>query len=69
MRIGVERRLNLDGSKSVSEFLYSVKTIADELAIIDSPLSADDITLYVLNGLGPAGYGSTHPSSRALYYF
>jgi hypothetical protein len=28
-------------------------SIADELALIDAPLSADDITLYVLNGLGP----------------
>ncbi|KAL6350142.1 hypothetical protein AAG906_004080 [Vitis piasezkii] len=28
------------------------KTIADELALIDAPLSQDDITLYVLHGLG-----------------
>jgi hypothetical protein len=29
-----------------------VRTIVDELAMIDTPLSNDDITLYVLNGLG-----------------
>ena len=41
------------GTRTVTEFLYSVKAIVDELALIDAPLSADDITLYVLNGLGP----------------
>ena len=41
------------GTRTVTDFLYSVKSIADELALIDNPLSADDITLYVLNGLGP----------------
>jgi hypothetical protein len=41
------------GTRTVTEFLYSIKSIADELALIDAPLSADDITLYVLNGLGP----------------
>ena len=41
------------GTCTVTEFLYSIKSIADEFALIDAPLSADDITLYVLNGLGP----------------
>jgi len=41
------------GTRIVTEFLYSIKSIADELALIDAPLSADDITLYALNGLGP----------------
>jgi hypothetical protein len=41
------------GTRTVTEFLYSIKSIADELALIDAPLSADDITLYALNGLGP----------------
>jgi hypothetical protein len=27
--------------------------LADELAIIDHPVSDDDLTLYILNGLGP----------------
>jgi hypothetical protein len=29
-----------------------VRTTVDELAMIDTPLSNNDITLYVLNGLG-----------------
>jgi len=29
-----------------------VKTLADEIAIIDHSISDDDLTLYVLNGLG-----------------
>ncbi|CAA3030884.1 CCHC-type integrase [Olea europaea subsp. europaea] len=41
------------GSRTVSEFLHAVKVIADELSLIDAPVSEDDLTLYVLNGLGP----------------
>ncbi|XP_038973307.1 uncharacterized protein LOC103697397 isoform X2 [Phoenix dactylifera] len=40
------------GSSSVTEYLQLVKGLADELAAIDAPLSSDDLTLYVLNGLG-----------------
>ena len=40
-------------SRSVTEYLHTIKVIIDELAVIDSPISADDITLYALNGLGP----------------
>lgn len=40
------------GTYSIKKYLHSVKTIADELALIDAPLSQDDITLYVLHGLG-----------------
>ena len=29
-----------------------MKTLADEIAIIDHSISDDDLTLYVLNGLG-----------------
>ena len=29
-----------------------MKSLADEIAIIDHPISDDDLTLYVLNGLG-----------------
>ncbi|KAL3500134.1 hypothetical protein ACH5RR_039227 [Cinchona calisaya] len=41
------------GSKPLVEYLQSVKTIADELALIDSLLSDDDITIHVLNDVGP----------------
>ncbi|KAL6319473.1 hypothetical protein AAG906_014148 [Vitis piasezkii] len=40
------------GSRTVSEFLHAVKVIVDELSLIDAPVSDDDLTLYVLNGLG-----------------
>ena len=30
-----------------------MKALADEIAIIDHSISDDDLTLYVLNGLGP----------------
>ncbi|GAB2274459.1 hypothetical protein Dimus_039086 [Dionaea muscipula] len=41
------------GSKSVSEYMHSIKRLADELALIDRPLTDDDITLYILQGIGP----------------
>lgn len=40
------------GSKSVPEYLLSIRVLADEVVAIDSPLSDDDLTLYVMNGLG-----------------
>ena len=40
------------GDKSITNYLFSVKSLADELAVIDKSLSDDDVTLYVLNGLG-----------------
>ncbi|KAF5442304.1 hypothetical protein F2P56_034975 [Juglans regia] len=40
------------GSKTVTEYLQQVKCTADELALVDSPLTNDDLTLYILNGLG-----------------
>ena len=40
-------------NKTVQEYLHIVKTLADEITLIDHPISADDLTLYVLNGLGP----------------
>jgi hypothetical protein len=40
------------GDKSITDYLFSVKSLADELAVIDKTLSDDDLTLYILNGLG-----------------
>jgi hypothetical protein len=40
------------GSRPVTEFLQGIKVINDELAIIDHPVSYDDLTLYILNGFG-----------------
>ncbi|CAL9001359.1 unnamed protein product [Prunus brigantina] len=39
-------------SKPMMEFLQSVKALADELALIDSPISDDDLVIHILNGLG-----------------
>ncbi|XP_057948282.1 uncharacterized protein LOC131143944 [Malania oleifera] len=40
-------------SRLVSEYLHAIKVLVDELVVIESPISVDDITLYVLNGFGP----------------
>ena len=39
-------------SCSLSEYLYSIKTIVDKLALIDTHVSNDDITIAILNGVG-----------------
>lgn len=41
------------GSRSAAEFLQQIKAKVDELAVIDCRLSDDDVTFYVLDGLGP----------------
>lgn len=51
------------GDKSISDYLFSVKSFADELAVIDKSLSDDDVTLYILNGLGTE-YRDTAASIR-----
>jgi len=40
------------GDKTITNYLFSVKSLADELVVIDKTLSDDDLTLYILNGLG-----------------
>ncbi|XP_057956348.1 uncharacterized protein LOC131149674 [Malania oleifera] len=40
-------------SHSVSEYLYAIKVLVDKLSVTDSLVSVNDITLYVLNDLGP----------------
>lgn len=39
--------------RSITQYLHYVKATADELALIDEPVSIDDLTLFVINGLGP----------------
>lgn len=41
------------GDQSITEFLHSLNTKADELALIDSSMSDDDFTICVINGLSP----------------
>ena len=38
-----------------------MKTLADEITIIDHPISNDDLTLYMLNGLGSNFQKITRP--------
>ncbi|KAF8378637.1 hypothetical protein HHK36_029986 [Tetracentron sinense] len=52
MQLKEDLTLTQRGTRTITEYVHSVKTIADELALIDAPLSQDDITLYVLHGLG-----------------
>lgn len=40
------------GFRSVTEYLTDVKAKFDEIGLLDRPLHLDDVTLYVLNGLG-----------------
>lgn len=48
-------------NRTIEKYLHSIKTIVDELALIDAPLSQDDITLYVLHGLGFDYHGIVAP--------
>ncbi|RVW26322.1 Retrovirus-related Pol polyprotein from transposon RE2 [Vitis vinifera] len=45
MQLKEDLTLMQRGNRNITEYLHSVKTIADELALIDAPLSQDDITL------------------------
>jgi len=52
MQLKEELTLIQHGYRSITECLHAVKTLADEIAIIDHSISDDDLTLYVLNALG-----------------
>ncbi|WKA01968.1 hypothetical protein VitviT2T_020211 [Vitis vinifera] len=53
MQLKEELTLIQRGNRQILEYLLVVKGLADEIALIDHPISDDDITLYVLKGLGP----------------
>jgi hypothetical protein len=53
MQLKEELTLMQRGNQPISEYLHTVKSLADEIALIDHPISDDDLTLYVLHGLGP----------------
>jgi transposase InsO family protein len=53
MQLKEDLTLSTRGNRTVTEFLQAIKMIVDDLAIIDHPVSDDDLTLYILNGLGP----------------
>jgi len=52
MQLKEDLTLNHRGSRTVTEFLQAIKLTTDELVRIDHPITDDDLTLYVLNGLG-----------------
>ncbi|KAF8396968.1 hypothetical protein HHK36_018605 [Tetracentron sinense] len=43
---------SMEAWKTLTRLYASLKNIADELALIDAPVTNDDLTLYILNGLG-----------------
>ncbi|KAG6735905.1 hypothetical protein POTOM_061416 [Populus tomentosa] len=47
-----ERLVRPRDSCSLCEYLCSIKTIVDKLALIDTHVSDDDITIAILNGVG-----------------
>ena len=53
MQLKEELTLIQRGNRSIPDYLHAIKALADEIAIIDQLISDDDLTLYVLNGLGP----------------
>ena len=42
----------MKGNQTVQEYLHTVKALADEISLINHPIADDDLTLYILNGLG-----------------
>ena len=52
MQLKEELTLIQRGSQPVSDYLNTVKRLVDELTLIDTPICIDDITLYILNGIG-----------------
>jgi gag-polypeptide of LTR copia-type len=52
--IELRRKLHTStkGSMSCSDFLQQIRKLTDELAFIGSPISDEDLVLFVLNGLG-----------------
>ncbi|KAF5473121.1 hypothetical protein F2P56_009759 [Juglans regia] len=51
MQLKEELTLIQRETRSIPDYLHSVKALADEIALIDHPISDDDLTLYILNGL------------------
>ncbi|XP_048332815.2 uncharacterized protein LOC125423212 [Ziziphus jujuba] len=48
------RLLKPQGIRSILKYLNDVKSAADELHLLDHPVSEDDLTLFILNGLSTA---------------
>lgn len=46
-----ERLIGSQGFRSITEYMTDIKGTSDEFTLIDNPVSNDDITLYIINGL------------------
>ncbi|KAK2984050.1 hypothetical protein RJ640_020425 [Escallonia rubra] len=44
---------NPRGTRYIPEYLQHMRAIADDLALVDNPLSEDDLVLYTLGGVRP----------------
>ena len=40
------------GTQTITEYMQHVKSVADELAMLDAPENSEDLTVKILNGLG-----------------
>ncbi|KAK0576848.1 hypothetical protein LWI29_024322 [Acer saccharum] len=40
------------GTQTVTEYMQHIKSVADELAMLDAPENSEDLTVKILNGLG-----------------
>jgi len=53
MQLKEELTLMKKANRSIQDYMHTIKALADEIALIDHPILEDDLTLYILNGLGP----------------
>ena len=52
MQLKEELTMIKKGNQTVQEYLHTIKAFADKIFLIDHPIADDDLTLYILNGLG-----------------
>ena len=52
--MGIQEQLSqvTKDSKSVTDYMQTIKSLAGEIALIDAPLKSQDLTFHVPNGLG-----------------
>lgn len=46
-----ERLIRVQGPRSILDYLNDIKGATNELALIEHPVSDDDLSLYIINGL------------------
>jgi hypothetical protein len=52
MQLKEELTLIQCGNRPIPKYLHTIKSLVNEIALIDHLISDDDLTLYVLQGLG-----------------